>query len=315
MDYTPSEYAQTLAALLLDPDNTFRRRFDMQVRFIERLVKDIKVAEQDIINATQIIATTGKRTQRHIAAKQALQTSQKNLKRNQQYLAEEYADLTAHISTINPTPAGVGVPRPQTITDPVQIGNQFISDEERAVIEARINSAYLVLETFIPPTSANGQPTSLGVGPNGRFFFMIKPQLRRAHYIPSREKVVISESTSVSTITHEMLHHIENMNPTIDARIEAWYKTRTDPSKPGSQLERLDTLTGNTFYSPFEQTRPDEFAHVYIGRDYSQDKVSGSEVLSMFADYVLGQRSDFVREDPEWLQFCIDLLADPGSYQ
>ena len=41
--------------------------------------------------------------------------------------------------------------------------------------------------------------------------------------------------------------------------------------------------------------------------------------MPVFADYLLrtpAQRAQsFVREDPEWVKFCIDVLADPESYQ
>lgn len=315
MDYTPSQYAEDLATVLIDSNSAFRRDLNMRFRSVERLAADIVLNQKDITDATQIMATTGRRTQRHIVARQILANATQELKRSQQDLAAEYADLTTFLTTINPSPAGVGAPRPTTIIDLIMVGGQYPSDETKVRVEARINAAYQIMETFIPPISANGQATHLGFGPTGRAIVGIEPQTRRAAYYVNSRDIRVDQDVEIRTIMHELLHAVEDYNPTMGARIQAWYKTRTAPGQPGAQLEQLSVLTGNNAYSPNEQSRPDQFANYYIGKDYNVTNIGGSEVLSMFADYMISPRTNFIREDPEWVKFCIDVLADPGSYQ
>jgi len=316
MDYTPSQYAEDLAAVLVDPNGTFRRELDSRARLIAQYAQTVKNTETYINDATRIMATTGKRTRRYIEAQQNLTRFTQDNKRYQRLLAAEYADLTTFLSTMNASPAGVGAPRPPTTIDLKNIAGRVATDGEKAIIEARVNVAYQIMETLIPPVSATGQATNLGYGPTGRVVVELEPQGRRAGYYPGRRATAVGPTESFRTVTHELLHGVEDHNPTMAARIAAWYKTRTAPGNPGSQLERLDVLTGNNFYDPFEQSRPDQFAAYYIGKDYSVNGIGGTEVLSMFADYVTDQkRESFIRDDPEWVKFCIDVLADPGSYQ
>jgi len=333
--YTPSRRAKSLAAVLSDPDRKFRRRLADVADRIESIADDVFDRERRITSATQVMATTNPDTEQHRIAKAKVEFETEKLERQQQKLDDAYNDLTTlqaeFLTALNPSPTGGNAPRPPTTFNTRQrLNAQNPSDEQRVRMETRIEVAYQIMETFIPLVSNNGRSTNLGFRDrhvNAEFgnditraYHTTNPSSRYRPY--DQSEIGLNPSDSLGVVLHELFHGVEASNPVMNARIRAWYRTRTDPSKPETQLEQLSAKTRNSFYGPSEVTRPDAFADYYIGRDY-QNNGASSEVLSMFGDYMTSlQRGNsgsnstyFSREDPEWVMFCIDLLTDPESYE
>lgn len=131
----------------------------------------------------------------------------------------------------------------------------------------------------------------------------------RAYAKRNISEIVVNPNDSSRIMMHEMLHIIENQHPVIQQRVNAFLQTRTrnSPLEPLSKYGSFDAQ---------EQTKADNFGNPYIGKIY---QTGSTEVLSMFADYLLtptdARQKAQLHDDPEYLQFVIDVLSDPSSYQ
>lgn len=313
LDYTPSQYAEQIHADIVNVNSQFRQEMDKTDRTIRRLEQEGRVLQAEITKQNSILrsqTSSARRTQ----ATQALAKATARLKQVKADIAVEYANILRLLSTLNPTPLGVGATRPPVIVTPEFniLSPTQVTSEDVQRSQDLIALSHQILETFIPTVNANGQPVTIGW--KGVLQANLNP-MRRASYSVKNNAINVDASDSIGTYVHEILHGIEYNNPTMAARIAAWFKTRTPPKDPNSRLQRLSKLTGNRAYRSTEETRPDKFANYYIGKQYNT--AGTSEVLSMFADYLLDERAAtrFFREDTEWVKFCIDVLADPGSYQ
>lgn len=313
LDYTPSQYAEQIHADIINVNSQFRQDMDKTDRAIRRLEQEGRVLQVEITKQNSILrsqTSSARRTQ----ATQALAKAAARLKQVKADVAVEYANIPRLLSTLNPTPVGVGATRPPVIVTPQFniLSSTQVTSEDVQRAQDLVALSHQILERFIPTVNANGQPITFGW--KGVLQVNLNPMLR-ANYNPRDNSINVDSSDTIGTYVHETFHGIEYNNPTMTARIAAWYKTRTPPKDPNSKLQRLSKLTGNRAYRSTEETRPDKFANYYIGKNYNT--VGISEVLSTFAGYLLDERAatSFFREDPEWVKFCIDVLADPGSYQ
>lgn len=101
----------------------------------------------------------------------------------------------------------------------------------------------------------------------------------------------------ISTLYHEMAHHIEFSAMNEDGRFaREWVKSRAS-GKP----KKLAEITGNTKYGDDEIAYPDEFISPYVGKTYKHKGMLATEVYSMGIEHFHSPQalSAFARRDPE----------------
>lgn len=188
--------------------------------------------------------------------------------------------------------------------------------EIRARIKLKIRLVERILRQIIPVTS---------YGLSSHLQIYVSEKITR-DYVKGK-LIYIHPDASLRTILHEMLHVIEMENPIIRSRARSYLESRTK----GEQFVRLSEYGPE--YDENELTKPDHFAHPYMGKEY-EDKYT--ELISMFAEYLTRpeyQRSNtfyidgstfltvtyahhgFIRRDPDYVRFILDVLMDPRSYE
>jgi hypothetical protein len=174
----------------------------------------------------------------------------------------------------------------------------FIHNTERTTKE-RLEIATIILQQIIPHST-------LGIKKPLRI--IVDENITRASAEPQKHVIKLNPKDGVRTLVHEMLHIIEEDNPVLKDRVAMFFSKRTR----NSSKEPLSNY-GN--YRNNEFTKVDNFGHPYMGKVYSQ----GSEILSMFSDYLLlppnTRKTEEYNDDPEYIQFVADVLMDPTSYQ
>lgn len=135
--------------------------------------------------------------------------------------------------------------------------------------------------------------------------FQALPKNSRANYSPLTKTAKIT--ANVSTIIHEVSHHIEMENPNIYQACKDFRKSRTK----GESLQKLSKLTGNKKYKTYEDVYEDEWAKRggshYMGRDYKAAWKT-TEILTMGMERLFNTPVEFAKNDPEYFKFLIQLL-------
>lgn len=133
----------------------------------------------------------------------------------------------------------------------------------------------------------------------------VLPPSGRAHAEPTGSVIALSEDSSVSTIAHEIVHHIEFNNPDVARLVEEFYKRRTKGSKP----RKLSEVTGNKGFRDSEITLVDEWVKrggsAYTGKLYAGDY---TEILAMGIERMILDPAEFFRKDPDYFGFMLEVF-------
>lgn len=136
--------------------------------------------------------------------------------------------------------------------------------------------------------------------------FQALPKNSRASYSPLTKTAKIT--ANVSTIIHEVSHHLEMENPNIYQACKDFRKSRTK----GDPLKKLSKLTGNKRHKAHEEAYEDEWkkrggSH-YMGRSYARWGLQTTEILTMGMERLFNTPVEFAKNDPEYFRFLIGLL-------
>lgn len=135
----------------------------------------------------------------------------------------------------------------------------------------------------------------------------------RAYCSANRRKIAWTGTPGV--LEHEWGHALEALNPTLEARAQAFLKARTAGETP-KKLKAIQPWAG---YDPSEIAKEDAFVDAYMGKIYA--KADGSlyatEVTSMGTELLSARRRGWgdletlPSKDPELLYFALGQLAHP----
>jgi hypothetical protein len=104
---------------------------------------------------------------------------------------------------------------------------------------------------------------------------------------------------------HELGHHVEAHNPNVVEAERAFYEART----AGEEKQRLVDIFPGFGYRKNEETRPDDFAHAYTGKDYGGGDAYEVLTMGLEALFFSGGGKDVVpTEDPGHLNWMLGLL-------
>ena len=113
-----------------------------------------------------------------------------------------------------------------------------------------------------------------------------------------------------SVFIHETGHHIET-DPDINKMVQLFKAYRCGTEKP-KQFNKMPLFAGHT-YKDNEVGVDDDFGRAfsatsayYVGKDYGQ---GASEILSMGLQKLYDDPKNFLEKDPEYAQFCINMVA------
>lgn len=329
LDYVPSQQADQLYAALIDPQQPYIETVKYFQDTIQRTEERLKTRQDEVNKAAQRLKRLRKGSPERLALEADVKYGNESIAAIGSSLKSLERQYSEAVQRRNPY-AQVTGDKPSQIIINSKTG---VPPGDTEQVTVRVDRVIRVLDSLMPTVSAAGNPVQVGFQTGQALTVDIAPGYIRASAnlgiglnratgkwqlvnAPNRSSINIHALTDERIIMHEILHTIETNNPRITEVIAAWYRGRTAPGQPGSQLEKLSVLTGDSNYRDTEVTRPDQFAAYYIGKDYGS---IGTEVLSMFADYFYAapaeRASRFIREDPEWVKLCIDVLADPESYQ
>lgn len=119
----------------------------------------------------------------------------------------------------------------------------------------------------------------------------------------------VNKNEKIGTLIHEMLHNIEEDNPTMLLNSLAFANYRTQGEKQIS----LRKLTGNNGYKTSEICKKDNFFEPYCGKFYTlaggknQQYVNStaSEIMSMGVQELFTNPLEFAKKDREYFDFVI----------
>lgn len=118
--------------------------------------------------------------------------------------------------------------------------------------------------------------------------------------------IYLGHFDTARAVVHELGHHIEYTNPTIHAKVRAFYERRT----AGEAAKPLNDVANSTSYRPSEMTKPDNFINPYMGKEYGW----ATEILSMGLEYFYSEPVKLATQDPEYFNFIYNILRY-GEYE
>lgn len=135
----------------------------------------------------------------------------------------------------------------------------------------------------------------------------IKTHSGRAYQ--SGSTINVNKNEKIGTLIHEMLHNVEEDNPTMLLNSLAFANYRTQGEKQIS----LKKLTGNSGYKASEICKKDNFFEPYCGKFYTlaggknQQYVdsTASEIMSMGVQELFTNPLEFAKKDREYFDFVI----------
>ena len=107
----------------------------------------------------------------------------------------------------------------------------------------------------------------------------------------------VDSPTAEATVLHEMGHRVEYTTPGVTDLEQEFYRRRTK----GEALKWM-----GSGYKKNEQTRRDDFADEYMGKDYGRD---AWEILSMGLEGVFYGNYELYEKDQDYFDFILGLLA------
>ena len=131
--------------------------------------------------------------------------------------------------------------------------------------------------------------------------------VNRAFFSESKG-IKLNKESSVGTMIHEFCHFLEKNNPKMLANSKAFLEYRTK----GEQTQKLNKITGNSFYGNSEVTKKDKFFSPYCGKVYSVNNeyygADATELMSMGVQKLFEDPFGFAKEDREYFDFVIGNL-------
>lgn len=111
-----------------------------------------------------------------------------------------------------------------------------------------------------------------------------------------------------STAVHEVGHYMENYGGrSIKASEYQFYLSRTNDAQ--EPLVRLRDVTKNSGYKPHEETRLDQFADSYMGKDYGTRPKSNYELLTMGMENLRNMKNNSPGTQPDYRAWLLGTLA------
>ena len=325
LDYTPSAHAERMYALLSDPSGEYAKTVAFYDAELASNASTLKRRQDTLFRETRLLASMDAGDPDRAATEARIKKANRDIQSittKMKATEQQYAEA---ISRANPSAIMTG----STPSQVKYLWDQKMTPQQKIDVEQRVASATRILDSLMPSVSASGNPVNVGYQTGQALTVSVQMQLKResaAHLPldpvtgqrkPDSTSIRISHTSTMPTILHEMFHNITRLNPRITERVSAFTATRLRPGQPNTQEQSMNSLMRSTFYSSTEKARPDSFAHPYIGKVYTQ--AESSEVLPVFGTYIGStpeRRAIYpLRDDPEWVKFCIDVLADPGSYE
>jgi len=125
-------------------------------------------------------------------------------------------------------------------------------------------------------------------------------------YYDNNNGVYLNKNRPVSTVIHELGHHLEHSDPYVFEKALQFYDKRTQ----GEKAEKLSTLTGIKSYKSYEKARKDNFVSPYMGKEYLDKNGNrvATEIISMGMEYMWKDPVGFSQADPDYFDFMIDVL-------
>lgn len=134
----------------------------------------------------------------------------------------------------------------------------------------------------------------------------------REHYSPVNDAIVVSPSTPLDVVAHELMHPIEAHAADLLAASRAFLKLRA----AGQPVELLSLLENEPRYGPDEVAFKDEWVKRgginYSGKLYSTtgkvEDATATELLTMGIQRLHLKPFEFHRDDPDYFWFCVSTL-------
>lgn len=310
--YSPSERARFIARSIDDPDHKFNAEMK-QIYYREMQIREKRANLSQRLGDFQRelkISTDPSRIQQ-------IEIEIADIKRNLENITQVYEKIWFNrfvqaVSSLFGKKEPLNLRRiDHEITLP---SDSKLTTEEQTEIKARIDLKLQLVERIlrqIVPMSNYGISDKLTI------FVSTEADVKRIGRASRPARIQIGPNSSLKTLLHEILHVIEFQNPVLAERVKAYYNTRTK----NSRIERInDVVPQKTGYSDSEFIKPDDFAHLYMGKVYS----SGTELVSMFSEFLTLPESIRInkkttslyrRRDPDYVRFILDVLMDPRSYE
>lgn len=128
------------------------------------------------------------------------------------------------------------------------------------------------------------------------------PKSGRSFYRGKSNTIYIADNAPVAVVIHEAAHWLEESDPTIHKKVQAFLEKRT----AGEQWQKLSVLTGNKAYKDTEVAKPDKFMKAYMGK--KTNSKDNSEILSMGIEHMYRDPIKFANQDPEYFAFIYNTL-------
>jgi hypothetical protein len=140
----------------------------------------------------------------------------------------------------------------------------------------------------------------------------------RANYEPGGDRITLAKTSSVRVGVHELGHWLERHNQAVSDKAVRFLNYRTQ----GERAQPLRTLANNPNYDKGEVSRPDKFAHPYMGKEYGsgtvRDQLPGedsyryyshtpTEIMSMGLERLSNAHDALAlaKADPEMFDFIV----------
>lgn len=150
---------------------------------------------------------------------------------------------------------------------------------------------------LLGPGLVDGMPTQINRLAKGRD--------QRAYYTQAERAVYMGNPHQPRTVVHELGHWFEYNTPDTQRLAQEFLERRTAGEPP----QRLMDLYPGHGYRADEVTKPDNFAHAYVGKVY---RSGSTEIVSMGLEEMFADPVAFARRDPDYFDFIYGLVRRGG---
>ncbi len=294
--YVPSQRAIAVARAMNDTSHPFGNSLRDASRIMKQASEDATVAFEELITASAELAQATSPEQRQ-RAKNRIRAAQSAQQATRQIEADVHQRIVDACTSLGFEPQSQG-------TIPAVVQTNRVSLDRANVVqrvgEERLRVAQTLLRQIVAdPNLGFRQPVDV----------ILDGQEQRAYAKSKQSTIVVNPQDNTRVVLHELLHVIEEQNPVLRQRMNAFLQTRTRSST-------AEPLSSYGAYDANEVTKADNFGNPYMGKIY---KGGGTELLSMFSDFLMtppdARMKAQLHDDTEYLQFVIDALLDPRSFQ
>ena len=107
-----------------------------------------------------------------------------------------------------------------------------------------------------------------------------------------------SQAWNRRTMTHELGHWLDDIEPDTNRRTQAFLRKRT----AGQPVQKMTKLEPGSGYKSHEISRPDNFKRPYMGKEYG---TRSSEITSMGLEFLTHDPVNLARRDPEYFDLIV----------